>query len=60
MNKTFTQEEKAILKQASSILGRLGGAAGRGAVKARTREQAQKAARTRWANYRANQKQGAL
>ena len=33
---------------AAVALGRLGGAAGRGKSKARTREQAQKAARVRW------------
>jgi hypothetical protein len=38
-------------------LGRLGGAAGKGASKARTPEQCRKAAAARWAKYREKQNQ---
>ena len=40
------------LKKAAAILGRIGGAAGRGAKKARTPEQCRKAAQKRWALWR--------
>lgn len=40
------------LKKAAAILGRIGGAAGRGAKKRRSAEQCRKAALKRWALWR--------
>ena len=40
------------VKKAASVLGAKGGAAGRGASKARTSEQARAAANARWAKHR--------
>lgn len=47
----FTRANRRRLHKAAQEFGRIGGRAGTGKSKARTRKLAQKAARKRWDNY---------